>query len=184
MQGSASEAVASCATQFAQPMTIARCSFLAIILGLEGCFLSPLPDLRSPADRARETAPKCTRESTGGASEGLATSGIESVQPFYTYVASSATMREARLRGARISLRPAPELSRESLQRALECHQTRVVLGGQPEVPDDPYVLPGAWLDIAVASTGDGFVVDVQADTFNDAKRVLERARRFVAGKR
>jgi hypothetical protein len=93
-------------------------------------------------------------------------------------------MREAKLRGARLFLRPAPEISRESLQRTLECHQSRVLLGREPELPDDPYVLSGAWLDIAADSTGDGFVVDVRADTFQDAQRVLERAQRFVADKR
>ncbi|HXN34226.1 MAG TPA: hypothetical protein VN894_20335 [Polyangiaceae bacterium] len=114
----------------------------------------------------------------------LAPSAIEAVEPSFAYVPSSASMREARLRGARLSLHPAPNLSRESLQRSLECHQSRVLLGREPALPDDPYVLTGAWLDIGAASTGDGFVVDVQADTFPDAQRVLERARRFVAGQR
>jgi hypothetical protein len=162
-------------------MTIARALHFPLYLCVASCFLSPLPDLRTPADRARQVAPKCTQDAAGGASDALLPSGIESVQPSYAYVASSSTMREARLRGARLFLRPAPGLSRESLQRSLECHQSRVVLGGERELPDDPYVLPGAWLDIGAASTGDGFVVDVQADTFQDAQRVLDRARRFVA---
>jgi hypothetical protein len=163
-------------------MTITRCLRGSACLCLVGCFLSPLPDVRTPADRAREMAPKCTNDSPGGTSAALLPSGIEAVQPAYAYVASGSTMREARLRGARLFLRPVPGLSRESLQRSLECHQTRAVLGREPELPDDPYVLTGAWLDIGAASTGDGFVIDVQADAFQDAKRVLDRARRFVAG--
>jgi hypothetical protein len=37
--------------------------------------------------------------------------------------------REARLRGARIHVAPLPGLSRESIARALECHESRAVLG-------------------------------------------------------
>ena len=110
----------------------------------------------------------------------LAPTAVETVQPAYSYVSSGPSTIEARLRGARLFLRPLPGLSHESLQRSLECHQSRVVLGVAPEFADDPYVLRGTWLDIVADSTGDGFVVAVQADTFPDAKRVLERAHRFA----
>jgi hypothetical protein len=49
----------------------------------------------------------------------------------------------------------------------------------QPLV-NDPYVLPDRWVDIDVDSEGDGFVAQVQSDKFDDAREVLERARRFV----
>ncbi len=105
---------------------------------------------------------------------------VDTVEPAYAYVSSGPADREARLRGARLHLRPAPGLSRESIQRSLECHQAHVVLGASPRVDADPYVLPGVWLDIGADSEDDGFVVTVQTSSFDDAKSVLQRARLFV----
>jgi hypothetical protein len=89
--------------------------------------------------------------------------------------------RFVHLRGARLHIRPDLNVSAESLQRTLECHEVRVTLGGARELNDDPYVLPGAWLDIRVDSGGDGLVAAVLVDEFEDARRVLERARSFAA---
>jgi hypothetical protein len=73
-------------------------------------------------------------------------------------------------------------VSRESLQRSLECHEARGLLGQLGAVgDDDPYVLPDVWLDISAESEGDGFVVLVRTDDLAAARRVLERARRFAA---
>jgi hypothetical protein len=85
------------------------------------------------------------------------------------------------LRGARIQLRPTPGMSSEALTRSVECHQSRVTLGEVVPSADDPYVLPGSWLDLDASSTRDSFVIVVSADDFEDARHVLERARRFVA---
>ncbi len=110
----------------------------------------------------------------------LAPGSVEAVEPAYVYMQSGSATLEARLRGARLHLRPGPSMSRESLQRGLECHQAHVVLGGASPSETDPYVLPGAWLDIDAESEGDGFVVAVRTDDVRSAKGVLERARRFV----
>jgi hypothetical protein len=56
-----------------------------------------------------------------------------------------------------------------------------VVLGAALARDEDPYVLPGVWLDIDAESEGDGFVVTVQTDALPIAEGVLERARRFAA---
>jgi hypothetical protein len=150
------------------------------LLLLGGCALfSPIPDLRSPADRAREIEPKC-RDLTQDPAIGTPYArDVDSVEAAYVHVQSGPSDREARLRGARIHVRPLPGLTRESLQRTLECHEARVTLRGADGEDTDPYVLPGRWLDIDVASEGDGFVVAVQVDGFDDARRVLDRARRF-----
>jgi hypothetical protein len=81
-------------------------------------------------------------------------------------------------------MRPAPGLSRESLQRALECHEAKVLLGTEKELPDDPYTLPDTWLDIDADSEGDGFSVAVRTDHFPTAQLVLARARRFAPSSR
>jgi hypothetical protein len=158
--------------------------FVATAMSLVGCFLSPIPDTKTPADHAREFAARCTSFSEETAEPALAPSQVEAVEPAYSFVSSGPVDRQAHLRGALLHLRPAPALSRESVQRSLECHQARVALGSGRQLADDPYVLPGAWLDVDVDSEGDGFVVAVRADRLADAKAVLDRARRFAASKR
>jgi hypothetical protein len=150
-------------------------------LCLAGCFLSPIPDTRTPTDRARQIAPRCTAVSEEASRNALTPSSIEGVEPAYSYVSSGPVDRQARLRGVRVHLRPVQALSRESLQRGLECHQARVLLGEIHEIVDDPYVLPGVWLEIDADSEGDGFVVAVQTNALTSARGVLERARRFAS---
>jgi hypothetical protein len=105
---------------------------------------------------------------------------IDRVEPASSYVSSGPVDRQAVLRGARIHLRPLPAMSRETVQRDLECHQVRVTLGMLQAPADDPYILPGRWVDIDVDSEGDGFVALVRIDKLEDAKEVLDRARRFA----
>jgi len=151
-------------------------------LVLSGCrLLSPLPDLRTPADRAREVSALCKSVGEEGMAALLSPAFIDTVQPAYATVPSGPAEREARLRGARIQLRPMPGMSTEGLTRAVECHQSRVALGELAPLADDPYVLPGSWLDLDALSARDSFVILVSADDFEDARQVLERARRFVA---
>jgi hypothetical protein len=154
--------------------------------GLNGCFLSflsPLPDMKTPTDRARAVLPKCATLSEDKVASFASSSTVDSVEPGYSFVASTATDHEARLRGALIHLRPYEGMTKEKLTRGLECHQARVTLGLAPPLPDDPYVLPNRWLSVDVNSDGDSFGVQVRADTFPDAQRVLERAKLFVANR-
>jgi len=74
-----------------------------------------------------------------------------------------------------------PGLTGEALLRSLECHQAAVTVGTTSAAPEDPYVLAGSWLDLDVDSERGGFVVLVRSDSFEEAKAILERARRFVA---
>jgi hypothetical protein len=49
----------------------------------------------------------------------------------------------------RIVVRPPEGVSASRMTRVLQCHNARVVLGraGEAELPNDPYVLPGTWVD-------------------------------------
>lgn len=144
------------------------------LLALPGCFLSPIPDSRTPQDRAHELDAKCR-----SADVRAAVARPESVERDIVYVAGGPNGREARFRGARIHLGPAVGASHEAIERGLMCHQADVVLGRAPTRDDDPYVLPGHWLAIEVESTGDGFVAHVRAERIDDAKAVLDRAQTF-----
>jgi hypothetical protein len=142
--------------------------------------LLPWPDTRTPVDRAHELDDKCRHVAIGDASTVASPGVIDSVEPAYSYVAAGPADHETHLRGARIHLRPLPAASRESFQRSLECHQAHVTLGATQALTNDPYVLPGRWVDIDVDSEGDGFVALVRVDHLDDAKEVLDRARRFA----
>jgi hypothetical protein len=106
---------------------------------------------------------------------------IDSVEASYSYVETGPNGSEARLRGARIRMSPRPGVSRESLARTLECHEMRVTLGQEQAPKDDPFVLPAEWIDIDVDSLRDGFSVNARADHIEDAREILDRAKRFVA---
>jgi len=151
-----------------------------VLLLVAGCHFF-VPDTRTPADRAREVAPRCQGFTEEAAAPLLSPSAIDTVEPAYSYVQSGPGDREARLRGARIHLRPIAALSRESIARSLECHESRFLLGMAQSVADDPYTLAGQWLDIDVDSEKDGFDVRVEVDDPHAARDVLERTRRFAA---
>jgi hypothetical protein len=155
----------------------------ALLALLAACKYNPLiGDTRTPADFAHEVVPRCQGSSEQDVAPLLSPDSVDSVEPAMSYVQSgSGGDREARLRGARILLRPAPGMSRETLTRSLECHESRVVLGAVAPGADDPYSLPDRWLDIDVDSERDGFVVLVRIDEFQDARRVLDRAKSFGA---
>ena len=144
-------------------------------------FLSP--DVRTAADHARDVEPKCKGFGEEEAAPLLSRSIVDAVDPAYSYVQSGPVDHEARLRGARIHVKPMPGFSKESLERNVECHQARVVLQQVAAAPDDPYVLADNWLDIDVDSEGDGFVILVRADSIDVARRVLDRAQRFAASR-
>ena len=154
-----------------------------LALALVGCGGIPFlaPDPRTPTDRAREMEPKCQGFGEETVAQLLSPAAFDSVEPAYSYVKSGPNDHEARLRGARIHVKPLPGFSREAMARSLECHESRVTLGRVPAKTDDPYVLADEWLDIDVDSVGDGFVVQVRADGMDAARRVLERAKRFAA---
>jgi hypothetical protein len=78
-------------------------------------------------------------------------------------------------------VKPLAGISAEGLTRSLECHEATVVLRGGAPSDDDPYVLPGQWVDLAVSSEGDGFVVLARVMSIADARVVLDRAKRFAA---
>ena len=143
-----------------------------------------VPDTRSPADRARDLEPKCKDFGETAVAPMLAPSAIDAVEPSYSYVKSGPVDREARLRGARIRIKPLPGFSKETLARSVECHQARVVLGEATSSFDDPYVLPGTWLDVDVESEGDGFAILMRSDAPDASRGALDRARRYAPASR
>jgi hypothetical protein len=157
---------------------------LLIALPLSGCFLSPIPETKTAVAHAHALDVKCRGYADRGAASLLSPGAVDSVEPAISHVQSGPMDPEARLRGARIHVRPLAGLAKESLQRTLECHEAAVALGTTPPLEDDPYILPSQWLDIDVDSEGDGFVVSVRTDDIATARQVLERAKHYAAANR
>ena len=160
-----------------------RAWLVLLLLGITGCrsgFFLFWRDTRTAEERARETLPHCAGGPAELEARAVSPQLIEQVEPAYARVPSG-NDNSIRLRGARLHVRPDLNVSPELLQRALECHQTRVTLGSAPAIDDDPYVLGGTWLDIRVDSVGDGLVASVLTDRTADAHRILDRARLYAA---
>jgi hypothetical protein len=110
---------------------------------------------------------------------------IDSVEPLYSRSASGKSETGERLHGALIRVRALPGMTAEWLDRALECHSARRLLGRVPReaAPNDPFWLPGRAVDIDAKSGRDVFLVAVEGATLDDAQEVLIRANALMSAK-
>jgi hypothetical protein len=169
-----------------QQRTVFSCAAWMALIALSGCAggaLGLLPDTRTPADRARELTDLCKEDTGPAGADALSPSVVMSVEPAYVHMNAPA-WGDVRLRGASLRMRPTLNMPVGVLQRTLECHQARVALGDAAELDEDPYVLAGSWLEIHVSGTEEGLVAAVYADSIEDARRVVDRARKFAAAGR
>ncbi|MGD0677242.1 MAG: hypothetical protein ABSC94_17635 [Polyangiaceae bacterium] len=159
----------------------------AASMALSGCgscaWFPLLPDKRTTVDHAHELDELCEEDAGPLAADALTPSIIESVQAAYIHVNQGAG-GDLRLRGVNLHMRPRVNMPVGVLQRALACHEAAVTLAKAPELPDDPYVLPGTWLDIDVSATNQGLLATVLTDNPDDARRVVERAHKFAPSAR
>jgi hypothetical protein len=139
----------------------------------------------APATRAVEVERlQCEGgEDAADAAALMQATAILNVAPMYSQVHSATTGTESRLSGVRLLMRPPELFGADRTLRILQCHGARGVLGrlDPSRIPDDPYWLPGAWLDIDLAHEAGNFVVTVQADSIPKNLQVLERARAFAS---
>jgi hypothetical protein len=106
---------------------------------------------------------------------------VEHWEPAY-FSAPGAGTYYRRLAGAAFTVRPGNGYSAEWLDRALECHSARRLLGQLPsqEQAYDPFWLPGRMVDIDVESTGKDFLVSVRSLDVADAHEIMARAKAFT----
>jgi hypothetical protein len=73
-------------------------------------------------------------------------------------------------------------MTKTSLEALLFCHQARRVLGrkGEVEFPNDPYWLPGDWVNISVESEGGNFIVSITGRDITQANQILSKATAFA----
>jgi hypothetical protein len=103
------------------------------------------------------------------------------VQPIYSHVGSTGSTEE-RVNGATMLVRPPKGVSAEQLTRILQCHGARVLLGqlNHNAVPNDPYSLPDAWVNIDVKPDNGNFAITVSADTVRDNLQVYGHANHYA----
>lgn len=157
-----------------------------LLIGLAifaGC-AEPAPHVRSATDAAAQIERnRCASEEDQVALVPvLSGSAIERVDPLYANVESTKSGNQPELQGAMIQVRPAPGMTGEWLDRALECHSAERVLGQIPpsELPNDPFWLPGnRTVDIDARAEHDVIAVAVRGANVADAHEILRRALAF-----
>lgn len=88
--------------------------------------------------------------------------------------------------GAVVHLRNVGGVTAEWLDRALQCHEARLVLGRIPAITNDPFSLPGGMVAIEVQPTqgNTGFRVTARGHDQDDARAILARARAYAQAPR
>ena len=112
----------------------------------------------------------------------LRSTAVLRIDPIYSHVLTANNSSEERVNGAKLLVRPPKGLSAEQLTRILQCHSARVLLGqvNGAAVPNDPYWLPDAWVDIDVSPEHGNFAVTLTADSVHKNLQVLGRAHHYA----
>jgi hypothetical protein len=105
---------------------------------------------------------------------------ISKVKPITVVAHGNPTGEETKLQGVRLSVRAEPGLTAPWLERVLRCQAALEVLGEVSTPPNDPYVLPGGWVDIRARSGEEGLEVDVLGADIDESLRIFARAKAFV----
>lgn len=103
---------------------------------------------------------------------------IQSVEPSYGPIYTKSGQQQS-LSGVQLRMLALPELTPQWINRTLRCHAARQILGREPLVPNDPYWLPGAPVEIRVVAEEVSFLVLLHTDGVDHARTLLERARAY-----
>jgi hypothetical protein len=89
----------------------------------------------------------------------------------------------AQVFAVRLVVRAPAGVTAEQLGTLLRCHGARALLGevDRSQLGDDPYWLPGSWVDIDVRDAANSFVVTLTGNTVTDNLHILRRAEAFAA---
>jgi hypothetical protein len=165
---------------------LARCVFFtSAASAILSCAESSPANLHSPSEEAAAMErSRCGPDLDEAALDPIFSHrAIESAEPLYARTVADRAGATERLEGAIIYVRAIQGMTPEWLDRALECHSARRVLGKTPDVvaKNDPFWLPGRMVDINAQSVGPGFRVAIRGATPDDAQEILIRANAFAA---
>lgn len=180
-----------------------RCRSGGARSGLESCWTSvinPTAAHQEEAERHRSTAAdhragaKALQDAEAAACGGLSDDDrdtspfdrredIVSSEPLQSTGTGGKTGPTQRLVGASVTIKAVPGLTKEYLQRLVNCHSSRNASMGfaMAEMASCPLSVKGA--NATVESAGPGFRVDIRADDSQAANEILRRAKALTAGK-
>jgi hypothetical protein len=143
------------------------------------------PSARTPADQAAfmERTRCASDDDDKTIAPVLNGSALQRIEPLYGTIGGAKSGPMPELRGVTVIVVALPGVTAEWLDRALECHSAKEVLGHEPAPSDDPFWLPGSAVNIDVTSDRDGFNVSIIGYSANDAQLILARATSFAKGK-
>ena len=92
----------------------------------------------------------------------------------------------SKVTGTKLLVRRPNGVSSEELARNLQCANAQAALGRvEPAgLPNDPYGLPGAWVDIDVSPEQGNLAVTLRADSVSNNILLLRRATAFASAQR
>jgi hypothetical protein len=155
---------------------------LLVAVVTSACASSSPQPARSPLDQAAFM--ERTRCSTDDDEKALAPvlsgTAVQAVRPLYGSASSGKSGNQSDLRGAIMTVAALAGVTDVWLDRALECHSAKEMLGHIPASSDDPFWLPGSTVDIDVRSAKDGFDLAVTGYSTDDATQIFARAEAFA----
>jgi len=159
-----------------------RCALHLIGAACAISFVSACDPQEPPAATALSVEQmQCDSYVAPEATQVLRSNTVLRVQPLLTHIIINPNNAEDRVCGAKILVRPPPDMSAEEMTRVLQCHGARALLGkaNGADIPNDPYWLADRWVNIEVIPEDGNFAVTVHADTIRDNIDLLARARRY-----
>jgi hypothetical protein len=126
---------------------------------------------------------QCDAAATNDGERILRSTTVLRSDPIYTHMITGNNNSEDRVAGAKLLVRPPDGVTAELMVRTLQCHSARVLLGqvSGALVPNDPYWLPDAWVDIDVKPEDGNFAVTLSSDSIRDNLALLGRARHYAS---
>ncbi len=105
-------------------------------------------------------------------------SDIHTAEPLYVKLRTGpkASNYSVKLVGAQLYIPARHGMTAEELERMLRCHQALAVIGDIPATADDPFSVADAWIDIRVQPDRWGLVVNLRAQTPEEAQLIDSKA--------
>lgn len=159
-----------------------RISVLVLLATLGACAPAATRTAQSAADReARVERSRCDAQNDERIlAPVLRGEAVQSIEALYREGDGSRRGTPPELRGASITVQALPGMTAESLDRALQCHSAKAMLGDDRGAWDDPFFLPGSFVGIDVRTAGYGFEVDVAGSSSDEGYAILTRAQAFA----
>lgn len=166
-----------------RPLSLSALAAATVAMALQACGGQLAQPAKSPLDRAAfmEQTRCGPDDEEATIAPVIGRSAVVSVEPLYSNASSGKSGSQAMLRGATVVVSALPGVTPEWLDRALECHGAKAMLGHVQSPPNDPFWLPDASIDIDVRPAKDGFDIALSAFSADDARQILARANAFAA---